>query len=95
MNTNKRKVVDTKLILVVEDGPSLLVYIALSQGGWIEHEPFWNSPEGLVGALMLAADVNAGKFYPRRFVRMNNPIDDAVTMIESQKLVEHKGGTKS
>lgn len=67
MKTSK-VVLDTKLIQVLDTGSEYQVLIALSRGGVIEHEPFERSQQGLVAALLLAADVNAGKFFPRRVV---------------------------
>jgi hypothetical protein len=61
-------ILDTKLVRIVDAGHEYQVFIALSKGGSIEHNPFPPTQEGLVAALLLAADVNAGKFYPMRVV---------------------------
>jgi hypothetical protein len=69
MKPKAQFLVNTKLIRVIDTGGThLSVHIALSEGGWIEHNPFPNTQEGICGALMLAADVNAGKFWPRRIL---------------------------
>lgn len=62
-------VVNTDLIKVVKRGKELIPYIAFSKGGWLEHNSFTAEKlEGFLAALMLAADVVAGKFYPARIV---------------------------
>lgn len=80
-----KTILSTKLITIADAGTSLRVFITLSQGGTIEHEPFTNDQRGLVGALMLAADVNAGKFFPMRFISPSEAADLGPKMIEVKK----------
>jgi len=61
-------ILNTPLVKIEDTGTEYRVLIALSDGGAIEHNPFGRNQEGLVAALLLAADVNAGKFYPKRVV---------------------------
>lgn len=68
MKPQTKFVVSTDLIKVMDNGQQYVVHIALSEGGWIEHNPFERSQQGLVAALLLAADVNAGKFWLKRAV---------------------------
>lgn len=53
-----------KLVRIIFDGNQHRVYIALSKGGWLEHNPFPGDLRGLVAAMSLATDCLAGKFYP-------------------------------
>jgi hypothetical protein len=66
MNT----IVNTKFCVVkeAEGKAKLRVFIALSDGGWIEHQEFDNNLQGLVAALDLATQCCAGKFYPKKVV---------------------------
>ncbi len=63
-------IVNTKFVIVKESdtGTHLRVFIALSKGGWIEHNEFDNNLQGLVAALDLATQCCAGKFYPKCLV---------------------------
>lgn len=56
------------------------VLIAMSDGGWIEHNEFDGDARGLVAAMSLATDCCAGKFYPKR----------VATGIWETKLLDHK-----
>lgn len=50
-------------------GDVIKCYIKLSKGpGWIEHNPFPANAQGMVAMFLLAADVQAGKFYPMRLM---------------------------
>ena len=73
MKPQSKFVVSTDLIKVIDNGVELVIHIKLSQGGWLEHEPMPRTLEGLVSALMLSADVNAGKFFPRRYIPTSSP----------------------
>ena len=65
-----KPIVNTRFCVVREsdDSKKLRVFIALSDGGWIEHQEFDNNLQGLVGALDLATQCCAGKFYPKSVV---------------------------
>lgn len=68
--SNGKAIVNTKFCVVKEsdDMKYLRVFIALSKGGWIEHQEFENNLQGLVSALDLATQCCAGKFYPKQVV---------------------------
>ncbi len=60
-------ILNTRLCRIMLDGGKYRVLLlAHEDGSVIEHEPFDNNQQGLVAALLLAADVNAGKFFLRR-----------------------------
>lgn len=69
-----KTIVNTKFCIVREsnDQKFLQVFIALSKGGWIEHQEFENNLQGLVSALDLATQCCAGKFYPKQVVSEDN-----------------------
>lgn len=62
------KIVQTDHIQIEDHGDQYKVFLPLQTGGVVEHEPFPRNPQGLVAALLLAADVCAGKFYLKRIV---------------------------
>jgi len=66
MKPQVKFVVSTDLIKVIDTGTEYAVHIRMSQGGWIEHEPYERTIQGLVTALQLSTEVCAGKFFPRR-----------------------------
>jgi hypothetical protein len=45
-----------------------VIYVRLESGPWLKHKAFNSDLKGLVGAMMLATDVLAGKFYPECIV---------------------------
>jgi hypothetical protein len=45
-----------------------VMYIKVESGQWLKHKAFNADLKGLVGAMMLATDVLAGKFYPECIV---------------------------
>ena len=56
-------IVDTPLVKVVYESRGTAMYITCKDGSVIEHEPFPPSLEGVVGAISLAAEICAGKFF--------------------------------
>lgn len=68
---NRKFIVDTMLCKIEVKGMKLVPYIRLTKGGWIQHASFDNDLKGTVAALMLATDVNAGKFYPESVISDN------------------------
>ena len=85
-----KTIVNTKFCVVREsnDGKFLQVFIALSKGGWIEHQEFENNLQGLVAALDLATQCCAGKFYPKAVVTGGidpNQIPDRVYRLERKQ----------
>jgi hypothetical protein len=81
-------ILQTDLVRIIDDKTQYAVHIRLSKGGWIEHEPFERKQSGLVAALLLAADVNAGKFFPRRVINEKSEplmIEKEVLAIEAKK----------
>mgnify|MGYP003352345167 CR=1 FL=1 len=50
-----------------------VVLIKMKSGQWLEHCPFPADERGTVAALLLAADVCAGKFYPSKIVDSETP----------------------
>lgn len=59
----KKIIIDTKLFQAVAVGDKIHCFISMSEGGAVETEPFANDQRGLVSALNLAAEVNAGKIW--------------------------------
>lgn len=55
--------IQTKLITVVKAGTKLIPLLQCEDGTVIEHQHFDANQEGICAALLLAADVNAGKFW--------------------------------
>lgn len=78
-----KKILDTDIVKINDNGSEYQVLIRMSQGGVIEHEPFSHDVRGLVAALQLATEICAGKFFPKRVIP-----DDMKTMI--QKQIENK-----
>jgi hypothetical protein len=60
-----RKVLDTSLIKINKIDDKLQVLISCANGQVLEHASFNDDLRGLIGALTLAIDVTAGKFYPQ------------------------------
>ena len=81
-------ILNTKFCVIKDsdDLSQLRVFIAMSNGGWIEHNSFENNLQGLVAALDLATQVCAGKFYPKGIVSDS----ELGTKVERLKL-ESKG----
>lgn len=65
-------IVNTKYVKIEETNTEYKVYIALSKGGWIEHNPFQKDTMGLASAMQLATECCAGKFYPKQIVTIGN-----------------------
>lgn len=61
-------ILNTDLVKIYFYGAEYKLFIKMSQGGTIEHEPFLGNLTGLVSALQLATEICAGKFFPRRVV---------------------------
>jgi hypothetical protein len=53
-----------RLVRIEFDGTQHRVFIAMSRGGYLEHNPFPGDLRGLVSAMTLATDCLAGKFFP-------------------------------
>lgn len=65
-----KKILDHKLVKIIDAEKEFRVLIQMSEGGWLEHNPFPHDLRGMVAALQLATDVVAGKFYPMRAARI-------------------------
>lgn len=65
MKPIRKLILDTPLVQIHLVNGAYEVAIAMSRGGMLEHEPFGGDQRGLVAALQLAVEVNAGKFFPR------------------------------
>lgn len=65
MKGKKKLILDTELVQIVQEGGEYRMFIKMSRGGTLEHEPFPQDLRGLVAALQLATEVCAGKFFPR------------------------------
>ena len=66
-------VVDADLVKVFFTGAEHRVFIKMSKGDMIEHEPFPPNLEGLIASMQLATEVCAGKFFPRCVVETTSP----------------------
>lgn len=62
----KKCVLNTEQVKVFDTGTEYQVLVVCQDGAVIEHEPFTRDQHGLVGAILLGADICAGKFFPRR-----------------------------
>ena len=59
-------ILNTEFCKIEETDKELNVFIAMKDGGWLEHTPYPNDMKGLVAALDLAINCVSGKFFPRR-----------------------------
>jgi hypothetical protein len=60
--------VDHEMVKVFSTKQAHTVYIKMQEGGWVKHHPFPPDLRGLVGAMGIATDVMAGKFWPEAVV---------------------------
>lgn len=60
---NGKKILDTDICQIFQDGAQYRVLIQMSNGGWIEHQPFPGDLKGLIAALDLSLNVLSGKFW--------------------------------
>lgn len=74
MLSEGKLILDTELVKIFFTGSEHRVFIAISQGGVLEHEPFPGDLRGLVAALDLARECCAGKFFPKCVVKENERI---------------------
>ena len=58
-------ILQTDIVRIEFTGKEHRVLIRLSEGGWLEHNPFPGDLRGLVSAMCLATDCLLGKFFPR------------------------------
>lgn len=63
---NSGTILNTPLVQIFEENDEYKVLIKMSGGGILEHEPFPKNLQGLIGALQMATECLAGKFYPKR-----------------------------
>jgi hypothetical protein len=77
-------IVNHEIVKVMFEAGQHRVLIKLSEGGFIEHNPFPGDLRGLVAAMDLARDCIAGKFFPARIVQTKEKkfIDQAIAQIE-------------
>lgn len=61
-------VLKTDLCKIVNEQNQYKVFVKIEKGGWLQLQPFTNDPRGLVGALTVATEVCAGKFWPLKVV---------------------------
>lgn len=64
----KTQILRTDLVHIYQTPTGYEVMIRLEKGGWIRHQPFPPDLRGRVGAMQLATDVLAGKFWPQSVV---------------------------
>ena len=60
----KTLILQHKIVRIELENGKHYVFIRLSQGGWLRHNPFTGDLRGLVSAMSLATDCLAGKFFP-------------------------------
>ncbi len=60
---NQTLIVNTPLTKVFQSARGYELHITCKSGAIIEHEPFKGDLEGMVTAISLCAEINAGKFY--------------------------------
>jgi hypothetical protein len=63
-----KQILNTPIVQILEKDGEYQVIIAMSKGGFVEHEPFPKDLQGLVSAMQLATECLAGKFFPRAVV---------------------------
>lgn len=66
-------ILNTEIVQIYLKNEEYCIYIRMSRGGTIEHEPMPGNVQGLVNALQLATEVCAGKFFPRGVVETGSP----------------------
>ncbi len=82
----KHKIVlDTDLVKIIDDGAEYLVHIKMQRGGILEHEPFKRDLHGLVGAMQLATEICAGKFFPRGVLNESLTITASTKQLNGRK----------
>lgn len=74
-------------IFLTKAGYQLL--IKMSEGGWVEHNPFPPKPEGLVAAMQVATEVCAGKFFLKQVASPKLGLTNASSLLEFQEGEEH------
>lgn len=62
-------ILDTELVQIYHTGAEYKMYIAMNQGGIVEHEPFSGDLQGLVASMQVATEILAGKFFLRAVVK--------------------------
>jgi hypothetical protein len=65
MKFDGKLILDTNLVQIYHTGAEYKMYIAMSEGGIVEHEPFPGNLQGLVASMQVATDILAGKFFLR------------------------------
>ena len=60
---NGSAIVSTPLVTVIKYEIGFCMLITCKDGSVIEHEPFPCNLEGMVAAISLCAEINAGKFF--------------------------------
>jgi len=71
---NAKLILDTDVCRIYLKGGEHKVLIAMSDGGWLEHQPFPGDLKGLIAALDLSMNVIAGKFWVKK-VHKNEPAE--------------------
>lgn len=62
-----------RLVRIEFDGTVHRLFLRMSEGGWVEHNPFPGDLRGLVAAMTLATDCIAGKVFLKAVVRPESP----------------------
>lgn len=81
-------ILSTPFVRIIQTSSEYQVFITMSEGGTIEHNPFPNSVQGLVSAMQLATEICAGKFFLKRVIEVHS---DAPELPETIKLKAGKG----
>lgn len=63
---NAKLILDTNICKIWHTGSEYRVMIAMSEGGWLEHQPFPGELKGLISALDLSMNVLSGKFWVKK-----------------------------
>ena len=78
-------VANTPFVQVYYTNTGYEVHIKCKDGSVVEHEPFKGDLEGLVAALHLAQEVNAGKFYVTKILHNAEVIPMQKNLLGSSK----------
>ncbi len=85
MRPKSKIILNTELVQIHDNGSEYQIFINMSRGGQIEHEPMPRDLRGLVAALQLATEVCAGKFFPRQVVRTDKGQDTTPLLVSKNE----------
>ena len=78
-------ILDTELCRIVQDKAEIKVFVKITEGGWVEHHPFTPDARGLVGALTVATDICAGKFWLQKLVKDSDRVLNVAQIVAAKE----------